>query len=385
MSDSDDLTFVGDERFSAAISQFLGLANNSDALTFLMGAGCSKCAGLPLTNELTDRVLSSVKVDSQGKEILTAVKEQFENGVGANIEDYLSEIVDLLAITERRAERAVKENTVIVGGASYTADDLRKTSNQIKRAIAGAIESKVSVDIHQTFVTSIHRPIRVGRQGPSQPVNYLVLNYDTIVEDALAMVSIPYADGLSGGVTAWWDPDTFETPGISARVIKLHGSIDWYQVSGETMPRRIGGSIEVPDQENVPLLIWPSSTKYQEAQRDPFAQLLDQSRKAMRPTLGAQRLLVVCGYSFGDSHINLEIEKALRESRGNLTVASFTDKDQPEGRLSEWCEDNSIREQVLVFANRGFFHGDTVATSENGLPWWKFENLTKILNGEVQA
>ena len=75
MSDSDDLTFVGDERFSAAISQFLGLANSSEVLTFLMGAGCSKCAGLPLTNELTDRVLSSAKVDSQGKEILTAVKE----------------------------------------------------------------------------------------------------------------------------------------------------------------------------------------------------------------------------------------------------------------------------------------------------------------------
>ena len=385
MTDSDDFTFVSDERFSAAISQFLGLANNSDALTFLMGAGCSKCAGLPLTNELTNKVLDSQKVDNQSKEILAAVKEQFDNGVGANIEDYLSEIVDLLAITERRADREVKKNTVWVGGAAYTADDLRNTSNQIKRAIAGAIESKVNVGVHQTFVSSIHRPIRVGRQGPSQPVNYLVLNYDTIVEDALAMISIPYADGLSGGATAWWDPNTFETPGISARVIKMHGSIDWYQISGETMPRRIGGSIQIPDQENVPLLIWPSSTKYQEAQLDPFAQLLDQARKAMRPTLGAQRLLVVCGYSFGDSHVNLEIEKALQESRGNLTVAAFTDRDQPAGRLSEWREDNSVREQVLVFANGGFFHGDTVATSDKGLPWWKFENLTKILNGEVQA
>ncbi len=385
MTETNELTFVSDEKFSAAISQFVGLANNSDALTFLMGAGCSKCAGLPLTNELTDKVLGSAKVDSQSKEILTAVKEQFENGVGANIEDYLSEIVDLLAITERRAGREVKKNTVSVGTASYTADDLRKTSNQIKRAIAGAIESKVKVDVHQTFVTSIHRPIRVGRQRPSQPVNYLVLNYDTIVEDALAMVSIPYADGLSGGATAWWDPNTFEAPGISARVIKLHGSIDWYQISDDTMPRRIGGSIQIPDQENVPLLIWPSSTKYQEAQLDPFAQLLDQARKAMRPSLGAQRLLVICGYSFGDSHINLEIDKALRESRGNLTIAAFIDRDQLPGRLREWREDDSLREQVLVFANRGFFHGDTEATSDEDLPWWKFENLTKILNGDVQA
>lgn len=48
-------------------------------------------------------------------------------------------------------------------------------------------------------MTSIQQPIRVRREGPLQPVNYLILNYDTIVEDALAMVDIPYSDDLDGG------------------------------------------------------------------------------------------------------------------------------------------------------------------------------------------
>ena len=219
---------------------------------------------------------------------------------------------------------------------------------------------------------------------PSQPVDYLVINYDTVVEDALALESIPYADGLYGGSTGWWDPDTFDVNGLFARVIKLHGSIDWCQLPVDLLPRRLSPSIEIPDEANLPVLIWPSSTKYQEAQLDPFAQLLDRARKAMRPNTESQRLLVVCGYSFGDSHINLEINNALHESEGNLTIAAFTDEDEPTGQLKEWHEDGEVREQVLIFANRGFFHGDTKVISGEDLPWWKFENLTRILKGKYE-
>ena len=382
MTNVDELTVVSKGPFSAALTRFLGIANNSSALAFLIGAGCSRCAGLPLTNELTDKVLEDTTIDCLGKEILTAVKGNFEGGGDANIEDYLSEIVDMLAITDRRAERRVEENTVVVGDASYSAEQLRKASNQIKRAIATAIDGNVSIDTHQRFVTSVHRPLRVGRQGLSQPVDYLVLNYDTIIEDSLAMARIPYADGLSGGATAWWDTKAFDVNGLSARVIKLHGSIDWYQFPGDSLPRRIRTSIEIQGKEDIPLLIWPSSTKYEETQLDPFAQLLIRARAALRPSSGFQRLLVICGYSFGDTHINLEIDRALHDSGGNLTIAAFTDRNEPTGLLKDWREDSSVRNQVLVFAKGGFFHGDDEDASAEDLPWWKFENLTRILNGD---
>ena len=103
----------------------------------------------------------------------------------------------------------------------------------------------------------------------------------------------------------------------------------------------------------------------------------------MRPSRGTQRLLIICGYSFGDRHVNLEINKALRESEGNLTVAAFTEMDEPTGLLKEWREDGSIRKDLLIFANRGFFHGDANEVSKGNLPWWKFENLTRILRGNV--
>ncbi len=148
MTDLNELSLLGEERSAATVSQFQGLVSNSEELTFLMGAGCSKCAGLPLTNELTDKVLAGAEIEVWGKEILTVVKEQFASSVGANTEDYLSEIVDLLAITERRAEREVQEDSVLIGSASYTSDPLRNTSDQIKQAIARAIKAKVNVDTY---------------------------------------------------------------------------------------------------------------------------------------------------------------------------------------------------------------------------------------------
>ena len=381
MTNLGDQSELADERFRKAISQLRDLANGCDELTFLIGAGCSKCAGLPLTMELTESVLTNSSIDCTSKNILAGVQAVFAEAEGSHIEDYLSEIIDLLAITDRRAERGVQGNTIPVGTTEYTAKQLREASNQIKRAIALAIEKKVSLTTHREFVSSVHQPTRAGRPASGRPVDYVVLNYDTIIEDALALENVAYADGLYGGATGWWHPATFDTPGLSARVIKLHGSIDWRQFPDEYSPRRIGKGVKMPFEYDLPVLIWPSSTKYQETQMDPFAQLMERARAAIRPTSGLQRLLVICGYSFGDNHINLEVDRALKESGGQLTVAAFGGTDKPTGQLAEWLNDPLVRQQVLAFTRRGFFHGENqeIATSE--LSWWQFENLTGLLRG----
>jgi hypothetical protein len=90
----------------------------------------------------------------------------------------------------------------------------------------------------------------------------------------------------------------------------------------------------------------------------------------------------VCGYRFGDSHINIEIDRALRESNKALTVVVFTGMEKPEGKLKEWIDDGAVKEQMLVYAKRGFFHGSNATLADQDLPWWKFENLTRLLGGE---
>jgi len=381
MTVPDDLSALHEKQFADAVVKFEELLGQSGR-AFLIGAGCSKCAGLPLTAELSDKVLTSQALDDKTKEILAALRDLFTGAEGANIDDYLSELVDLLAIANRRTSRGATQNDVMLGGNSYGEALLRTAADQIKRGIAEIIEQKVSIDTHQNFVRALHRPIRPGMPPTGQRVDYLILNYDTVLEDALALERVPFADGLEGGATGWWSPQTFDRDGISARVLKLHGSINWCEFADDPLPRRVGACLQIPAANERRILIWPASTKYREAQLDPYAQLAERARRVLRPGRGSQCVLVVCGYRFTDTHINLELDRALRESEGRLTIVVFTSDNEPSGQLATWCEDPMVTEQLLVFANRGFFHGTQSAPTTTDLLWWKFENMTRLLRGE---
>ena len=381
MTTHDDLSVLRDKPFRDAVQRFEELLVGSGR-TFLIGAGCSKCAGLPLTAELAEIAMKSNKLSDTSKEILAATKVFFDGAKNAQIEDYLSELVDLTAISKRRIERRASQAQVPLGKKTYSHDQLRAAAEEIKLSISNAIDKQVKIDTHQAFVRAVHQPIRAGKAAADTVVDYLVLNYDTVIEDALAIERVPYSDGIDGGVTGWWNPDAFDRENLAARVLKLHGSIDWCEVGEDPLPRRIAPKLQVQNKLEQRILIWPASTKYRETQLDPFAQLSDRARQAMRPAPGSQRVLVICGYSFSDTHINVEIDGALRDSAGDLTMIAFSNHDEPMGQLKEWNEDREIREQVLIYAKRGFFHGSTANHATNDLPWWKFENVVRLLGGE---
>lgn len=368
--------------FSEALQKLEDLLLQSGR-AFLIGAGCSKCAGLPLTAELTQAALGDPILDSDSREILSAIKDNF-NGSSppAHIEDYLSELIDFLAIAERRKFRSATSQSIQLAGKTFELSKLSVAAEQIKKAISKAIDIQVDIAMHRRFVGALHRPSRPGKNSGNQTIDYIVLNYDTLLEDALALSCVPFADGMDGGVTGWWNSSVFNRKNLSARVFKLHGSINWYEFPGETLPRRIASTVKLPGSNNNRILIWPASTKYRETQLDPYADLSERVRRVLSPSQNSQSVLVICGYSFGDSHINIEIERGLKNSSGALTVVAFTNEDAPSGKLKEWHEDRDISEQVLIFANKGFFHAGNVQPSGHDLLWWKFENITRILEGE---
>ena len=281
MTTNDDLSVLREKPFSDAVEKFEELLVQSGR-AFLIGAGCSKCAGLPLTAELTTIAIESDKLDATSKAILTAIKNVFDGATRSDIEDYLSELVDLLAIAERRAERGASQAQVQIDGKSYSDAQLRAAAEQIKQSISNAIDKQVKIETHRAFVHAVHQPVRVGKAVPGSVVDYLVLNYDTVVEDALAIECIRFSDGIDGGVTGWWNPETFDRDDLAARVLKLHGSVDWCEVAGDYLPRRLAPNLQLQDMQERRILIWPAATKYRETQLDPFAQLADRARRVMR-------------------------------------------------------------------------------------------------------
>ena len=375
----DELSVFSSPEFKDVVQDMRDLLSQS-RLAFLLGAGCSKIAGLPLMPELTEKVLHHERIGDETKKLLTKVQGFFSGAQSATIEDYMSEIVDLLSIAERRTRRGASLSKVSVGDQERDVDDLQTALDEIKGAVASTIgDKKVDVTTHQQFVRSIHSSLQAGKAGRS--VDYFILNYDTLIEDALGLERVTYCDGFTGAATGWWEPSGFRTNGKAARVFKIHGSIDWCLLKDDSLPRRIRSGIKTESDRNH-VLIYPAATKYQETQRDPFAQMLRHMRQSLCPGVGKEMVLGICGYGFGDSHIDLDIENALYQSGGRLTVAAFVSTDEPEGKIRSWLDDAAISDQVRVYAKKGFFHGNKELKQSTELPWWKFETLSRLLGGE---
>lgn len=352
---------------------------SQSSIGFILGAGCSKIAGLPLMDELTFEILNNEELNQNTKDILVEVSKAFEGANKATIEDYMSEIVDFLSIAQRRLNRGANEANIILGELEKSESDLHEALNDIRRVISDSIHKQVNISYHRKFVQAIHNSLQAGKR--ERGVDYFILNYDTLIEDALGLEQVTYFDGFIGGATGWWDSTIFPRKGESSRVFKLHGSIDWRLLEGDSLPRRIRKEIKsISEADHV--LIYPSATKYQESQRDPFAQLLTFFRKSLYPNEKQEMVLTICGYSFGDSHIDIEVKNALQQSEGRLTVVAFCSTNEPYDVVQKWLEDPLISEQVHAYTNRGYFHGSNSSEYEFDIPWWKFEILSRLLVGE---
>lgn len=349
-------------------------------IAFLIGAGCSKCAGLPLMSELTSSVINSDKLSEKTRDLLTKICDCYSGGEDSTIEDYMSEVVDLLSIARRRNERSASQTGLTIGSLSTEERDLEVSISEIKDAIRDSICQSAKIENHQRFIRSIHKYMQAGKD--CRKVDYYILNYDTLIEDALGVEKVQFVDGFSGSATGWWNSDLYNNNKIDVRVFKVHGSIDWCLVNGDALPRRIRPGIITETKENH-VLIYPAATKYQETQRDPFAQIMHFMRTDLCPGNGKEIILGICGYSFGDHHIDMEIESALFNSQGRLTVAAFVSTDEPQGKLIEWLNNPTISEQVRVYSSKGYYHGVKKEIFKENIDWWKFETLADLLGGKL--
>jgi hypothetical protein len=104
------------------------------------------------------------------------------------------------------------------------------------------------------------------------------------------------------------------------------------------------------------LLIYPQATKYHATQRDPFAAQFELLRRA--PNSPRDNTFAVCGYSFGDEHINQEIELAMARPDCRATLLAFCMEgtagllEVPQGwRASRWGE------RLFCITERGLYVG----------------------------
>lgn len=389
------------------VTQLDELLNHSKQV-WLLGAGISKDAGVPLMYPLTNRIQVELSEEftTDYQDLRTRLRD------GANVEHILSRIGSLIDLAEHSSDRTAPFGN----GEKRSIDELFRLHQAIQEKLRTIIrwgyyppdsesgervgsrdDPVISVANHRRFVDSIFSSRRAGLER-RPPVAVFTTNYDTLLEDAFALNEVKTADGFSGGSMAFWNPQSeaynflepFErAPGLDAKLYKLHGSIDWYYSKRSVVMRRREGAVYSAE-EAERLLVYPQATKYQTTQQEPFSHLFRAFRRALNSS--DEGILCICGYGFGDRHINHEIENSLSRPSNQLTTIACC-KEERDGEteagsnlpraLRRWLEaQNSWTDRLIVVSDRGFYHGTPENQLAEDTAWnlWSFQGLTAFLS-----
>jgi hypothetical protein len=288
--------------YRRAIDLLQRLAPDKMRIAFFIGAGCSQAvrvpdAGgtkplIPAIGGLTNQVKEALDKDIDLQRVAqTAWARVIGLGIAApTIEDVLGHIRTLKSLCR-------------TGGSvdGFTYDQLIKLDlvicEQVRQIVNQPLPtSDTPYHVLASWIQAIPR---------SNPVEIFTTNYDLLLEQAFEEQRLPYFDGFVGSDSAFLDLESMaedDLPARWARLWKIHGSINWWMTATNKIRR--SRDIVKGDQ----LLIYPSHLKYDESRQMPYYAMLDRLRVFLR---SGQCLLLSCGYSFADEHINAYIRQGL--------------------------------------------------------------------------
>ena len=294
------------------------LISDKKRIGFLFGAGSSFATGIPtiyvpVIAKMTNRVVAGVV--SESSEFASAV-EEIQKEIGEtqfNIESLLSTI---------EAKRAVIGNGTLNG---LTALGFSGLAALVKKHVVEL------VSVHNTLTPAdrgnlAHSRLSnwISKARRRFPAEIFTTNYDYLFEIALEGSGIPYFDGFSGSFEPFFCPEAVEDVGAYSHLVKLwkmHGSLGWtYRERDKAVVRMTSPPAESS-------LIYPSHLKYNSSKKQPYIGLIDRLCTFLQLY---DAVLITCGYSFGDSHINERITTSLRRGANSHVIAMYYDQCQGE-------------------------------------------------------
>lgn len=290
-------------------SAFLNALNSTNLLV-LTGSGSSFAAvnvppppppGQPVQHKLTPAGMADLwqaVSDKVGKETFDKVCTSFPAKTGENIERLLTLCKLHLELHEGAEDDVTKLLSKFVVDAEAAI-----------LARVDFVDASTLLDAHSALIT------KIGRRGVRKPrAKLFTTNYDLCFEEAARRHRFTLIDGFSHALDQVYDPLHFgydvvrrdpakDAPDYIENVLhlyKLHGSIDWRRVGSEIVRSR--GS------EGSPILIYPRSSKYQEAFEAPYLDMMGALQAALREPDTA---LIVSGFGFNDDHLSRPILSAM--------------------------------------------------------------------------
>lgn len=331
------------------------MSSRSGDIIFLLGAGASKEAEIPMSAEMIDEIEALLANDSDWKpfrELYHHVKSSihFSAGLkgvfGGSVPFNIETLVNTLYELERNEEHPLYPfiaawNSRFVSLASADFSNVKEFRRLILK------ELKRWMCPENTSASSYYDGLKNLQNDLNYPLHVFSLNYDLCVEGIGRRNAFHVETGFEEcGPTNFWDWERFEQqesgpPSVPDMYLyKLHGSINWKRNAESNL-------FSVEQIENVASdqmeVIFGRDFKLEAA--DPYLFYAYQFRKY---TLDA-RLIVVIGYSFLDSHINKMLVQALRrdESKRLLVVSRCTSPDECREKAKEVADHLKVDESLV--------------------------------------
>ncbi|MHB8559128.1 MAG: SIR2 family protein [Candidatus Acidiferrales bacterium] len=177
--------------------------------------------------------------------------------------------------------------------------------------------------------------------------DFLTLNHDTLLEQALSKMNVKFCDGFGDASDniRFWEPGLLEQE-HRIRVCKLHGSKDWFWFRSK---RRVGIPLtdDLYDTSGRPELLIGTFNKMHQYTASVFADLHCHFHKVLRRV----NSLICCGYGFGDKGINTKLAEWIDTDETKRLVIVHPDpqslkecsRDAIANHWQHWQADGKIR------------------------------------------
>ena len=329
------------------------LSQDKKQIAFFISAGCPLSVSMPA---------GSWPLIPDVKNLTIKVNEKLKAPAGTPINIY-DKLLAEVAVANKNIEN-IEDILTFIRGLKYVSygGNVRGFSE----AELGILEKNVCDEVVKLLNVSLpdkNTPYHnlaswINSIDRDVPVEIFTTNYDLLIEQAFEDNSVPYFDGFVGSRYPFFDLRAIEDnliPKHWSRVWKIHGSINWLQNASNEVYRS-----SYSTNYNGAYLIYPSHLKYDQSRKMPYLALIDQLNKFIRQP---SALLIFCGYSFNDEHLNGAVVNALKSNPTATAIAlmfdtgTFVDltdgstKDRypnatniakQRSNLSVWCYDEAV-------------------------------------------
>jgi hypothetical protein len=279
---------------------------------FLLGAGASAEAGVPLMNRFVSDLREEIDAD------LRAVLDPLVENLRPAAPEGIVDVEILLGALNQL--RSLKENLTAAALRQQTPEHLDLVKlEQLDTVVRAHVRRRCSEGITPGRLEYL-RPL-LDFLVPSDTMDIFSLNYDMCIEMLAEKAGVRYTDGFD---LYWRDAALGEVgqPGAPlVRLHKIHGSLVWYERSAyryvkmPILPTDDG--LSYFDHEPVAqMMLYPALVK-QGSDRGPYPFLVHR----FRTRLSSARTLVVVGYGFRDTYIRtLVVEAAMQNRRLSIVL-----------------------------------------------------------------